>query len=151
MRASRIFAFARESRCPIADGRTRNTDAMRAAFSPSTVWSMSGVRAAASIAGWVQRNSSLSRSSGNTRALPATASASSAIAIRAGRASACTRARRAASMSRRRATVRSHASGFSGTPVSGQVSRAARKASASASSAAATSRERTARNATSRP
>ena len=39
-------------------------EAMRAASIPSTVWGMSGVRAAASIAGCAQTKSSLSRSSG---------------------------------------------------------------------------------------
>ena len=49
---------------------------------------------------------------------------------------------RAPRPSARRATVSSQASGFCGTPASGHLARAARKASPSASSAAATSRVR---------
>ena len=59
--------------------------------------------------------------------------------------------RREASISFRRATVNSHASGFDGQPLSGQSASAEANASDSASSAAATSRVRAARKATSLP
>src|SRR5262249_58861990 len=52
-------------------------------------------------------------------------------------------------ISLRRAAVSSHASGLLGTPLRGQVSSAARNASARASSAVARSRERAARYASS--
>jgi len=51
MPASRIFALGRTNRWPIVAGATRKAEAMRAATSPSTVYSISGVRAAASVAG----------------------------------------------------------------------------------------------------
>src|SRR5207247_2593916 len=42
MPALRILALARVSRCPIADGWTRNAEAIRSASSPMTVCSISG-------------------------------------------------------------------------------------------------------------
>ena len=79
--ASRIFAFARTSLWPIDAGSTRKAAAIREASSPSTVCSISGVRTAASIAGWAQTNSSLRRSSGNAPASGAASSCSSARSI----------------------------------------------------------------------
>jgi len=60
--ASRIFVFARTSRCDIVAGATRNAPAMRAPSSPSTVCSMRGVRAASSIAGLLARGAAADHS-----------------------------------------------------------------------------------------
>src|SRR5213596_3176356 len=54
MAASRILCFARISRWLIDVGETRNAEAIRAASMPRTARSMSGVRAAGSIAGCAQ-------------------------------------------------------------------------------------------------
>ncbi len=91
------------------------------------------------------------RRSGIASGDEAAASSSSAISARRSAPSVSTARRRPASVLRRRATVRSQAAGFSGTPLSGHWRSAAAKASDSASSAAATSRVRAARKATSRP
>jgi hypothetical protein len=51
MPASRILAFTRTSRWLIVAGATRKAEAILAASRPSTVCSISGVRAASSMAG----------------------------------------------------------------------------------------------------
>jgi len=131
-------------------GDTRKAEAMAAASKPSVVWSMSGARVAASMAGWAQANMSRSLSSGMASA-PSSPSASSAANSRCPAASSACRARRRPSICRLRAAVSSQPSGLSGTPFFGQSASAAAKASDNASSAAATSRVRAARKAMSLP
>ncbi len=149
--ALRMRALARTSRWPSVEGEVRNAPAMRAASSPSTTWSMSGARAAASMAGCAQTKSSRKRSSGT--AAPSTVPTSTSPASRS---SACVAASwmrlwRQASSLRCRATLSSHASGCSGMPSAGQRSRALAKAWASAFSDAAMSCVRAERIASSRP
>ena len=85
---------------------------MRAASSPSTVWSISGVCMAGSIAGWAHTNSNLSRSSGNS--VDAFISVDSFVSERSvGSLSETTCRWRMRSMNEFRAAVSSQASGFS--------------------------------------
>ena len=148
MPASRMRRLARTSRCAMAAGSTANAWAMRAASKPSTTCSMSGVRAAGSIAGWAHANSSSSRRTG----IASRAGSSSAPQRSSGRsvdvraAAEVTRSR-----SRLRATVISQPSGLWGTPAAGQVRSARSNASASASSARARSRVEDASRASRRP
>ena len=134
----------------MAAGDSRNAEAIVAASRPSTTWSISGARIAASMAGWAQTNISLSRWSGIADA-GSISTTSPAITCMCSAPLSAVRRRRAASMDFRRATVSSHASGLSGVPWTGQSARAAANASESASSAAATSPVRAARKATSLP
>ena len=150
MPACLIFDFARTSRWPIVAGETRKADAIAAASKPRMVCSISGARMAGSIAGWAQANIRPRRSSGIAVSSIASSN-SSASRRRWSAASPRVRRRRAASISRRRATAISHASGLRGMPEAGQSASAAANASASASSAAATSPVRAARKATSFP
>ena len=146
--ASLIFALARTSRWPIVAGATRNAAPICAASRPSTVCSISGVRTAASMAGWAQTNSSFRRSSGTAGASGAASSCSSARSAAAasttpGAGACCAGGCAPRSAARHR--------GLAGTPSTGQVRSAATKASDSASSEAAMSRERAASIASSRP
>jgi hypothetical protein len=143
---SRIRVLARTRRCDIVAGATRNARPICSADRPSTVCSINGARAAGSIAGWAQMNKSRSRSS---RKAPTCGASSCEPAserrISSGAARSRTSRARSTLRSRFRAAVTSQASGFSGTPRSGQVASAAISASDSASSAAAMSRLCTAR------
>src|SRR5438270_416961 len=69
----------------MAAGATRNAEAILAASRPSTVWSISGVRAPASIAGCAQTNISFSRSSGKPPASSPSPNPDSACRRRAAR------------------------------------------------------------------
>ena len=150
MRASRIRRLARTSRWAIAAGGTAKAGAIRAASIPSTVWSISGVRAAGSMAGWAQTNNRSSRRSGTASGSMSRASSCSrprplreVVQGRAGRwAGTATTSR-----CRFRATVRSQPSGLRGTPSPGQVTRACSKAADRASSASARSPDRAASSA----
>ncbi len=143
-----LFLRAPEA-LPIAAGEVRNAPAMRFASRPSTACSISGARMPASIAGCAQANIRARRRSGIATASSA-ASIPSASRCRCSSAASPLRRRRAASISLRRATVSSQASGFDGRP-RGHSASAAANASASASSAAARSPERAASRATSLP
>src|SRR5262245_30782532 len=103
------------------------------------------------MAGWAPTERSFNRSSGNTAAVTPSSRVWPTSISSAGAADASTFEWRAASMSRRRAAARSHASGLSGIPARGHASSADTSASPSASSAAATSRQDAARWATSLP
>ena len=114
-------ALARLSRRPIVSGETRKEEAMRSAVSPNTVCSISGVRAAASIAGWPHTNISSSRLS----AIVGNSSDSVGVSTRR-LLVVCSRVfrARAPSRSRLRAVTISQASGLAGTPFVGQMSSA---------------------------
>jgi len=146
MPAWRMRLFARTRRWPIVAGATRNAEAIAAASKPSTTCRMSGARTPSSIAGCAQANIRRRRWSGISDSISTSASSCTTSAL-----SSLVRRRRAASMSLRRATVSSHASGARGTPLAGQSASAAANASDSASSAPATSRVRAASIATSLP
>ena len=64
MPASRIFRFARTSRCAIAGSVTRNACAISVVVSPPTSRSVSATRLSAASAGWQQVKTSARRSSG---------------------------------------------------------------------------------------
>ena len=66
MRASRIFVRARVSRRFMVSSATRNALAISDVDSPPTVRKVSATLASAASAGWQQRNTSSSRSSGTT-------------------------------------------------------------------------------------
>src|SRR5437899_1558085 len=71
-------------------GVTRKADAILAASRPSTVWSINGVRAASSMAGWAQAKRSPSRRSGNTASDDASRSVSLTMTPRSAAAAAST-------------------------------------------------------------
>ena len=144
--ACRILSLARTSRLLIADGATRYADAILFASSPSTVCKISGERTLASIAGCAHANISPSRSSGIPASISAASRPSAITRISSDAISTLFRPRYI-SIVFRRATVSSHASGFSGQPFAGQSASAAANASDNASSAAATSRVRPVRGA----
>src|SRR5262249_2403286 len=148
---ARILRLARTSRCPIVVGGTRNACAMRAASSPSTVCSISGVCRAGSIAGCAQTKSSSTRGSGNTSPLASAAAASEARRWTQSWYSSRTRRRRAWSTRRCRAAVSNQASGCFGIPSIGHEASAETRASPKASSAPATSRVSEQRYASRRP
>ena len=133
----------------MAAGDIRNAEAIIFASNPSTACSINGARTPASMAGCAQANINARRRSG--------ISASAAVSKFSAQSRTCPvaaspmRCRRTTSITFRRATVRSHASGFAGHPFSGQSASAEANASDRASSAAATSRVWTARKATSLP
>ena len=142
-RPARIFCFARERRCPIVAGATRNADAMVAASKPRIVCRISGARMPASIAGCAQANISARRSSGISPALVVVMSSSSAIrrmwlSPRVGGARAPRRVDRARGARPPSARLRDCPECRS----RGQSASAAANASDSASSAPATSRVR---------
>jgi hypothetical protein len=139
--------FARTRRWPIAAGEARKALAIRAASRPSTHCSISAAREAGSTFSAARASSSARRWSGS-----ASASSSAAASRRnSGAAAEAVFAQRCASISRRLTAVSSEASGFRGTPATGQAAGAAAKASASASSAAAKPCPRASRKASSRP
>jgi hypothetical protein len=144
-------ALARTSRWPSVEGAVRKAPAMRAASSPSTVCSISGARAAASMAGCAQTNISRSRSSGTVAPSASARSASPASSSNVCVALSCTRVWRQASSLRCLATLSSQASGLSGMPSAGQRSSARANASDRASSDAAMSCVRADKMASNRP
>ena len=114
--ASRILLLARTSRLPMAVGDMRNADAMVAASSPRMTCRIKGARIAASMAGCAQANIRASRRSGiSAGSASSWASTTAAICSRSSSTRSLLCCRRAESMSLRRATVSSHASGLAGT------------------------------------
>ncbi len=154
IRVSRIRRLARTSRWAMAVGGTANAAAIWAASKPNTVCSINGVRTASSIAGCAHTNSNASRRSGmRSGSIPPRRSTEGAACTSSG---ASGTVRRWAtdfhrSRCRLRATVTNHPSGFTGTPVSGQLRSACSKAADSASSADCRSPPPAATTATSRP
>jgi hypothetical protein len=115
--ASAMRRLARTSRWLIAAGATRNAAAMRSAERPSTVCSISGVRAAASISGWAQANMQFEPPVGERTRTPSPPPAPRRRARDGASPSAAVRARRAASISLRLAAANSQPSGLFGAPV----------------------------------
>ena len=135
----------------MALGGTRKADAISWDVRPSTDWRISGARIAGRSPDARKRTSGPAGGRGLSPATRPPLPAPRPSAPDAPRRRPRGRAVSPASAPRRRATVRSHAAGFSGTPPLGHWRSAAAKASDSASSAAATSPVRAARKATSRP
>ena len=150
MPASRIFRFARTSRCAIVGSATRKARAISVVVSPPTSRSVSATRASAASAGWQQVKTSARRSSGIELTSSSSAgSASSRASSSALRANVCSR--RSRSIARLRAVVMIQAAGLSASPSRGQRSSAMAKASCTASSARWRSPRTRVRMATARP
>ena len=144
MPASRIFFFARTSRCASVGSGTRNARAISGVVRPPSVRSVSATAASGASAGWQHVKISRSWSSGIGSITSSTAARTAS--CRACASKAASRARVGAfcanrcrrlirSMARLRAVVVIHAPGLSGIPSIGHRSSAVTYASASASSA----------------
>ena len=148
MPASRIFAFARTSRCAMVGSGTRKARAISGVLSPPSSRRVSATRAAGASAGWQQVKIRRSRSSDT-----GPSSAGSGACTRA--ASACRSARMASrrnrSTARLRAVVMIQPAGLAGSPAAGQRCTAAVNASWTASSASPMSPSRRTRTDTARP
>jgi hypothetical protein len=150
MPASRIFPFARTTRCAIVVSGTRKARAISAVFKPPSSLSVNATCASGDSAGWQQVNINRSRSSctasSGTGSLPGGWSSS---------ASACRSAREASrrnrSIARLRAVVMIQPAGLGGSPAAGQRSTATVNASWTASSAASMSPNWRTSTATARP
>src|SRR5688500_18130344 len=152
MRASRIFPFARTSRCAIVASGTRNARATSAVVSPPRSRSVSATCTFGASAGWQQVKirrswSSCTTSSSSTALDSSRARSSIAAAWRSSRDAS----RRKRSTARLRAVVMIHPAGFGGTPLRGHRSSAAVNASCTASSAASMSPQTRTSTDTARP
>src|SRR5881628_2173071 len=140
MRAARILALARTSRCAMVGAGTRNAFAISSVERPPSVRSVRATCASVASAGWQHVKIRRSRSSG-TGASSSSANSSMCRAI-----SSCFCARRARRRSRSialwRAVETSQAAGFPGVPDIGHCSSAAANASWSDSSATSKSPSR---------
>jgi len=130
IRAARIFAFARTSRCAIAVGATRNARAISSTERPQSVLSVSATCASSASAGWqhvkIRRMRSSAKGSSSISGGGAADGISWAISSRF---AAKLFSRRSRSIALCRAADTSHARGFRGTPLSGHWTSAAAKAS----------------------
>ena len=124
-------------RWAIVGGAARNALAISSVVSPQTSRSVSATWVLGGKAGWQHVKISRRRSSSSSSSpLAALAPATVASRLATSRSEASNRARlRIASTALKRPVETSHARGFAGTPVRGQVSTAAANASWSASSA----------------
>src|SRR5215213_4440020 len=136
MRASRIFPFARTSRCAIVASGTRNARAISVVVSPPRSRSVSATCTSVASAGWqqVKINRSWSSRTGSSSSAGSSGVCSSSTAAAAWRSSRDD-SRRKRSTTRLRAVVMIQPAGLGGTPLCGHRSRAAAKASCTASSA----------------
>ena len=121
-------------RCAIVGSGTRNARAISTVVRPATDRSVSAICCVRGSTGWQHMNSRMSMSSASSvSAAGAVAGSVQVATVSSRRCLACSL--RSRSVSRREATVMSHAFGFPGTPVSGHVVAAAISASCTASSA----------------
>ena len=116
MPASRIFRFARTSRCASVGSGTRNARAISAVVRPPTRLSVSATCASAASAGWQQAKISSSRSSGIAVLLVVRAAARARASSSRLRVRACC-SRRMRSIARLRAVATIQAPGFAGVAV----------------------------------
>ncbi len=135
MCACRIFCRARVSRLAIDASLTSRARATSGVVRPHSVRSDSATWVSGARLGWQQVKTSRSRSSSTTESTGSSSARS--VSIAAASLSPRAASRRIRSTARRLATVRSQATGLSGTPSRGQVSSARSVASCTASSARA--------------
>src|SRR5438876_559840 len=133
IRATRILALARTSRCAMVDAGTRKARAISSVDRPPSVRSVSATCASVASAGWQHVKIRRSLSSGTGASSSAVDSAMCRAISASFRARRVRRRRR--SMALCRAVPISQATGFAGRPAAGHCSSAAANASCSASSA----------------
>lgn len=151
-RAADRLRLARTMRCATVDSDARKARAISAVDRPPSSRSVSATRASVDSSGWQAVNIRRSRSSPISSCRAASSASTKSGSTSACKASSsrpiCSCLRVCSASSRRRSRARffavviSHAPGLSGTPVSGQRSRAATSASCASSSARPTSRTR---------
>jgi hypothetical protein len=139
MPASRIFRFARTSRCASVASGTRKARATSSVCRPPTSRSVSATCDSTASAGWQHVKTRLRRSSGIELKSSSSSVRSSSSRVRSSVLRARVRSRRIRSIARLRAVVTIHAPGLRGTPSRGQRSSAVVNASCTASSASSKS------------